>query len=432
MGDRLRVRKAGVVFEGFLLPREDIDLGDPDCLLLKLDNGYNVGVKIGPSAAIERLEGGVELERFERPSPVEQNPSLPHIALLSTGGTIASRIDYYTGAVAPYFSPDEVLQGVPEVGDLVYIRSAERLFSLFSENMAPLQWAEVARRSVESLAEEVSGVIILHGTDTMHYTAAALSFMVREPRAPVILVGAQRSSDRGSRDADMNLICASHIAAKADIAEVGICMHGQTDDTYCSFLRGTKTRKMHTARRDAFRPVNDLPLLRVWPDGRIEHTNPSFRRRSEAETWADAVFEERTALLKVYPGAPPSLLDHLVDRGYRGVVLEGTGLGHVPTEPLEERHSWLPAVRRAVEEGVVVAVTSQCLYGRTSTYVYRSARFLTNAGAIYAEDMLPEVAYVKLGWLLGHEYNVEEVKRLMTTSMAGEISPRVRADTFLI
>ena len=430
-GDRIRVRKNGVVYEGFLLPREDVDFGDSDCILLKLDNGYNVGIKYSENVVVEKLEGSVELGVF-KPLPTKIPPSeLPSITLLSAGGTITSRIDYYTGAVAMLFSPEEVLGVVPELNEIVRIRNAERVFNLSSEDMTYREWIKLAEKTYNALSEGDSGVIIMHGTDTMHYTSAALSFMVQNPPGPVVLVGSQRSSDRGSRDSDMNLICASHLIAKSRLREVGICMHGEMGDTYCLFIRGVKARKMHTSRRDAFRPINDLPLCKIWPDGKIVYTSQYVPNKS-GEMCFYPYFEPKVALLKTYPGSPPFVLDHLVDRGYRGIVLEGTGLGHIPTSTLRKEDSWLPAVERAIEEDVIIAITSQCIYGSTNPYVYRNARLMLAAGAVYVGDMTSETCYVKLGWLLGHIDNSEEVKRLLQTNLLGEISNRIRPDTYLL
>ncbi|MBO3802755.1 MAG: Glu-tRNA(Gln) amidotransferase subunit GatD [Candidatus Brockarchaeota archaeon] len=430
-GDRVLVEKPGASYEGYLIPREEVERGDPDCVVIKLDSGYNVGVRVDGGATVKKLPGSIRLEKFGHPAPFVQNPELPPVSIISTGGTISSRIDYYTGAVATLFSTEEVLQGVPELAEIVRVRSAERLFNLYSEDLSPKNWCSRSEKVVAKIVEGDSGVLVLHGTDTMHYTAAALSFMIRNLSSPVVLVGAQRSTDRGSRDTDMNLVCASILAGRGDVGEVGICMHGEMDDSYCLFIRGTKARKMHTSRRDAFRPVNDLPIAKVWPDGRVEYVNVSVRRGA-SKPFPEAVFEEKVAIVKSYPGAPPTLLEALIDSGYRGIVIEGTGLGHVPTEPEDKKMSWLPAVRRGVEMGVVFAVSSQCLYGRTSSQVYRNAILLSKAGAVYLEDMLPEVGYVKLGWLLGHDYDVETVKRLLVTNIAGEIGSRVRADTYLI
>lgn len=130
--------------------------------------------------------------------------------------------------------------------------------------MKPKHWIKIAHEVAKSLNSGDSGVVVAHGTDTMGYTAAALSFMLRDLGKPVILVGAQRSSDRPSSDAAMNLICSVRMST-SDVAEVMVVMHGETGDTYCLAHRGTKVRKMHTSRRDAFRSINDVPIAKVWP-----------------------------------------------------------------------------------------------------------------------------------------------------------------------
>ncbi len=422
-GDRIRLKRSNVVVEGILLPREEVDFGDGDTLVIKLDNGYNVGFRL-EDGEIMKLEGSVELGKFKALEKVEQDETLPPVSIFSTGGTISARIDYYTGGVSMLFTPEEVFYNVPEVLKIAYLKRVERLFGLASEDMTPKEWSAIARKVSGSLAEGDAGVLILHGTDTMHYTSAALSFMLRGMNAPVVLVGSQRSSDRGSRDSDMNIICGIHVAAKANLGEVVVCMHAESGDTFNYVMRGTRVRKIHSTRRDAFKPVNSLPLAKVWPDGRIEMVEKEFRPRGTDPPTVDDVFEPKTALVKTYPGSDPEVVDFLVEKGYRGIVIEGTGMGHVPTEPLDRRFSWVDSIRRGLEEGVVIAMTTQCVFGRVNPYVYRNARIMMKLGVTYCEDMLSEVAYVKLGWLLGHGFDNETVKKLMLHSFAGEISKR--------
>lgn len=224
----------------------------------------------------------------------------------------------------------------------------------------------------------------------------------------------------------MNLICSAH-AAISNIAEVGICMHGSTNDNYCLFTRGTKVRKMHTSRRDAFRPINDLPLAKIWPNGRVDITN-EYRKRSEGKVKADTAFEEKVALVKAYPGSDPDYLKFFIDKKYKGIVVEATGLGHVPTQA---KKSWIPGVKKAVQKGIPVVITSQTLYGRTNPNVYSHLRTLAEAGAIFGEDMLPETAYIKLGWVLGHTKKIEKVREMMTKNLVGEISERTDSEAFL-
>lgn len=430
-GDRVRLKRSVIVVEGILLPREEVDFGDSDVLLIKLDNGYNVGFKL-EDGEIVKLEGSVELGRFKTLEEIEQDKTLPPVSIFSTGGTISARIDYYTGGVSMLFTPEEIFYNVPEALEKVYLRRVERLFSLASEDMTHREWSTIARRVAESLSEGDAGVLVLHGTDTMHYTSAALSFMLRGLNAPVVLVGSQRSSDRGSRDADMNIICGLHAAAKADLGEVAICMHAESGDTFNYLIRGTRARKLHSMRRDAFKPVNSPPLAKVWPDGRIEMVGNEVRSRSKGPPTVEDVFEPRTALVKSYPGSSPEMLDFLVDKGYRGIVIEGTGMGHVPTEPFDRKLSWVNSVKRGLEEGVVMAMTTQCVFGRVNPYVYRNARIMVKLGVTYCEDMLSEVAYVKLGWLLGHGFDNETVRKLMLHSFAGEISRRSLYSTFTL
>jgi glutamyl-tRNA(Gln) amidotransferase subunit D len=262
----------------------------------------------------------------------------------------------------------------------------------------------------EEIQSGAKGVIITHGTDTMMYTAAALSFMLKTP-VPVVIVGSQRSSDRPSSDASMNAVCAASVAI-SDMAEVCVVMHGTTSDDYCSIHRGTRVRKMHTSRRDAFQTMNQPPLGRVdYLTRKIQPLLP-YCRRGEAKLQLNELLEPRCGLVKYTPGSSPEILDYYVDKGYRGIVLEGTGLGHVASD-------WIDGIRRATEEGVPVVITSQCLRGRICDRVYDTGRYMLDAGAIEGEDMLPEVALVKLMWVLANK--PDEVRSLMKTSLAGEI-----------
>ncbi|WP_297512486.1 Glu-tRNA(Gln) amidotransferase subunit GatD, partial [Thermococcus sp.] len=364
----------------------------------------------------------VEKPKMEFKEVLPRKEGLPNVRILGTGGTIASRIDYKTGAVHPAFTAEELAKAVPEIFEMANV-TPELIMNILSEDMKPAYWAKIAEEVAKALNSGEDGVVIAHGTDTMAYTASALSFMLRNLTKPVVLVGAQRSSDRPSSDAAMNLTCAVKMAT-SDVAEVMVVMHGETSDTYCLAHRGTKVRKMHTSRRDAFRSINDVPIAKIWPKGEIEFLRNDYRRKSEGEVIADTKMEEKVAILKIYPGISGEILDFLVDRGYKGVVIEGTGLGHVPQD-------FIPHVERAVQEGVAVCVTSQCLYGRVNLNVYSNGRKLLKAGAIPCEDMLPETAYVKLMWVLGHANDLDEVRKMMLTNYAGEITPYTRYDTFL-
>ncbi len=376
--------------------------------VVKLDSGYNIG------ASPEKIEF------VERPAPqppagagvVVQNPDLPELAVISTGGTIASRVDYRSGAVMSQFSASDILRAIPELGDVARYRDRQ-IASILSENMKPALWQELARAVYDEIRAGVAGVIVTHGTDTMAYSAAAVRFMLKTP-VPVVFVGSQRSADRPSSDNAMNTLCSAAVAA-GDLGEVAVVMHATTNDDRCAIHRATRVRKMHTSRRDAFQSMGMEPLGYVdYPSLSITLSDEAVRRGAQEPELSDAL-EERCALLHFYPGMPASVLD--VFEGYAGLVISGTGLGHVATE-------WVPKIQDMVEEGTTVVMTSQCLHGRVCDRVYNTGRDLLAAGVVEGEDMLPEAALVKLMWVLGNESDPERAKEMMQTDLAGEIRRR--------
>jgi glutamyl-tRNA(Gln) amidotransferase subunit D len=433
VGEEIIVKKSDLIYRGVLLP--STDFSDSDTLIIKLDNGYNIGLKHDRTMSVSR--GGKESEEIKKEVRIELGKARtvkkmefdlkkPKISLIATGGTIGSRADYVKGGVSAHLSPEELLAIAPELSDLVYIKDISIPFNVMSENMNPKHYQELAKEAAKEL-KKGEGVVITHGTDTLHYTAAALSFMLPDLSKPVVLTGSQRSSDRGSSDAAINLICSANLAGYSDIAEVGICMHGTSSDDFCLFNRGTKVRKMHTSRRDTFRPINELPLAKVSPDGKIEILNKSYRKKTDSETKADTKFETKVALLKAYPGANPEIVDFLLDKNYKGFVIEAHGLGQVATED----NSWLPHIKKAIDAGASVCFAAQTIYGRLDPFVYSEARKAYELGVIYCEDMMPEVAYIKLGWVLGHTNDQSEVKARMLMNLAGEITDRTMPQTFL-
>jgi len=408
-------RDDGSVLRGVLLPRPQY--GDPGVLVLKLPNGYNVGVDSRRVRFIRRV-GHVEPQLGPPAPPPKPESGLPPVHFIGTGGTIASRIDYVSGAVYPHFTAEDIYSMIPELEGVALV-TAETLFNIFSEDMTPRHWALLAERVAKVFESEgPAGVVVAHGTDTMGYTAAALAFALRRLPGPVVLVGAQRSSDRPSSDSATNVLAAALTAVKAPFAESVVVMHAGLDDTKFYVHRGVRVRKMHTSRRDAFRSVNATPLAKVeLPSRELVVFAREFAPRSKEGVVLENGFDDRVALVKFYPGMDPEIIDFLVDRGYHGLVIEGTGLGHV-SEKL------VPSVRRAVEEGVAVVIASQCLWGRVNLNVYRRGVELLEAGAIPAEDMLPETAFVKLSWVLARTRDLREVARLLLTNVAYEIDKR--------
>jgi len=352
------------------------------------------------------------------------DPRKPRVKLFGTGGTIASRLDYRTGAVIPAFSPGELYGSVPELADVCNMET-EKLYGVFSENMGPEQWIGTARAIAAEIERGVAGIVVGHGTDTMHHTAAALSFMVQDSPVPIVMVGSQRSSDRPSSDAALNLIHATRTAATSDIAEVMVCMFGPTSDEYGLLHRGTRVRKMHSSYRSTFRTLSDIPLAKVERRGVTPFRDDYRRRRDDREVKLNAVFDDRVSLVYYYPAMKPDIIDTLVGNGYRGIVIAGTGLGHV-NKPL------YPALERARAAGVHVYMTVQTMWGYVQMYVYETGREIMGLGVVPAANMLPEVAYVKLGWALGQSDDPEEVRRLMLTPVNGETTEREPHNGYLL
>jgi len=417
VGDIVQVVSEGRKFEGILIPRSEA--GEGDHVVVKLKSGYNIGIRVTAGVTISKIGKGSK-PTFATPPIPEQKPELARVVIMSTGGTIASRVDYRTGAVRPALSASDLYGVVPELSGIARVET-KILFSLYSENITPKHWGEIAKAVAEQIALGVDGVVIAHGTDTMAYTAAALSFALQNLPIPVLVVGAQRSSDRPSSDAATNLIGAVQFAAKAPFAEVVLTMHETVSDTAIVAHRGTKVRKCHTSRRDTFKSVNASPIARIQ-DGRIEMLSSDFRKRSAAnQVLVKPEFNEKVALVKFYPGFNPSVIDWYVEKGYRGIVLEGTGLGHVSKYCFE-------TIQNAIKQGVVVALASQCIWGRVNMHVYDTGRDLLERGVIALDDMLPETGLVKLMWVLGQTKDLEEAKKLLTTNVAGEFSPRTLSE----
>jgi len=412
---------AGSVFEGVILPRSENF--DDLHFVLKQKTGYNVGIHVDRVRTIEEL--GFKKSVYKIPEKEFPNsPELPDVTLLGTGGTIASRLDYRTGAVIPAFTPGELYGAVPELADLANL-TTKKIFGVFSENMGWEQYVALAKAIGEEIEAGADGIVIGHGTDTMGHTAAVLSFMVQDSPVPIVLVGSQRSSDRPSSDAALNLIHAVKAAGSGPIAEVQICMFGPTSDQYGLLHRGTRCRKMHSSYRSTFRTVGDIPLCRVSRDSFGMLTPDYVPRDPDRKVKIDPVYDEKVTILYYYPGMMPDLVDALVEKGYRGIVIAGTGLGHV-NKPI------YPALKRAIEKGVHVVMTVQTLWGYAQMYVYDTGRDLLDIGVVPLDNMLPETALMKLGWVLGHTDDHAEVLRMMRHPINHEITPREPHNGYLI
>ena len=358
---------------------------------------------------------------------IKKSREKPNIAMIITGGTIASKYDAKTGGVTNLINAQELFRFYPEMFEKVNVAKIEIPFMKSSEDMDFKDWQKIGKIAEKLLNDgNISGIIVTHGTDFLHYTASALSFFLRNLNKPVVLTYSQRSSDRASSDANLNLQCAAQ-AAISDIAEVMIVGHANSDDDFCLAMRGTKTRKMHTSRRDAFKMINTKPIARIFRD-RIEIIS-EYNRRQKTKTKYDGKFESLVATIKIYPGQNPDILDYYLKKKYKGLILETSGLGHVPTKG---KNSWMKKLKEIQKKGIVVCAVSQCINGRVDPFVYSNARELFESGVIYLEDMLSETALVKLGWVFGHSdwaKSKEVVKEKMLHNFAGELNNRMEEDS---
>lgn len=416
-GDHVKIITKDETFEGTILPRPDIL--SQDITVLKLTTGYNIGIESKNIKKIEVVES--YKKKQGKPPALKKKKNLPTVAILSTGGTISSKIDYRTGGVAAEYTAADFVAMCPELADVANIE-AGKLMEVMSEDMVPDDWVKIAK-AISKWLPKVDGIVITQGTDTMHFTAAALSFLLKDLNKPIIITGAQRSIDRGSTDAFMNLICSVHAAARWDGAAVVTCMHGSMEDRFCDLVRGTKVRKMHTSRRDAFRAINDEPLARILPNGRIEVTNDAYEKRNDAKT-SVRTLDADVALVYAYPGLDPSVIEHHVKKGAKGLVIAATALGHVASSG---KQSLLPVLEKAAKK-VPIVITTQTLYGRVHPYVYANLRKLSlDIKAFYAHDMLPEAAYAKLMVALKQK----DWLQFMQENVAGEYTDRELDDSFL-
>jgi glutamyl-tRNA(Gln) amidotransferase subunit D len=427
--DRVDIKTTDGEYTGLILPRSKTE--DAEHIVIKMPLGYNNGINVDSITDMKKTghrEGNYAIPEKEFPYDKRKK----NVVLLGTGGTIASRLDYTTGAVVPAFSPGELYGAVPELADICNLTTV-KLFGVFSENMGPEQYKVLAEEIGKLIAEGVDGIVIGHGTDTMHHTAEILSYMVQNTPVPIVLVGSQRSSDRPSSDAARNLINAVYTAAYSDIAEVMVCMFGPTSDDYGLLHMGTRVRKMHSSYRSTFRTLSDIPIAMIIttdergvdaPD-RVVPLREHKKRREDKDVVINAAYDDRVAILYYYPGMKPDMVDSLVERGYRGIMIAGTGLGHVNSDLNE-------SLGRAIKKGVAVVMTVQTLWGFVQMNVYDTGRYLLELGIIPCDNMLPEAAYMKLCWVLGQTKDLGEVREMMLNPIANEITEREPHNGYLV
>ena len=421
VGDTIHVKTHDDEFTGILMPR--YELADENHIVIKLKSGYNIGIKTANIQSITKIIQGlgqnVSVETFKR-EHLKEVEVLPKIALISTGGTITSKIDYRTGGVSSALSASELYASIPELEKYASI-DTDVILNEYSENLKPEHWTMIANKIAEKVKSNMyCGIIVSHGTDTMHYTASALSFALQNLPIPVVIVGAQRSSDRPSSDAALNLISATIFATKSQFSGVFVAMHASPSDEIVACHVGTRVRKNHTSRRDAFESIDITPVAMIKGDKieiQTEQSEIKLQKRN-ADSSSFLVkpdFNNKVILLKYHPGFDPHLITHAIMSGYKAIIVEGTGLGHISRE-------CFPQIQNAVKSGVMIFMTSQCIWGRTKMTVYDTGRDLLDMGVIPLSNMTSETATVKAMWVLANNKEIESAKKMMQENMANEIA----------
>ena len=409
VGDLVKITSE-LTYSGILMPR--YESGDESHIVLKLKSGYNIGIEFEKIEKIEKIGEGQS--SVESSQTIEKNEKLPKILLLSTGGTIASKVDYRTGAVTPALSATELYEAVPEIAKIANV-DAEVLFSEYSENLQPEHWLEIAKK-VDSVADsDYVGIIIAHGTDTMHYSSAFLSFALSGFKKPIVLVGSQRSSDRPSSDAALNLIAATKFLRRLDrdcAKGVFVVMHHNESDKAIACHLGTRVRKNHTSKRSAFETIGSPPAYIIFENEIIDNSYKNEKKFSKDYN-PRINLDTKAALVKYHPGFDPEIIESLIKLQYRAIIFEGTGLGHVGKTMYD-------SIKKAKEKGIFLGMTSQCIDGRVSMTVYESGRDLLDMGIVPLETMIPEVALVKAMWVLGNSDSDDEIKKMMLEDYASE------------
>jgi glutamyl-tRNA(Gln) amidotransferase subunit D len=402
----------------------------PQIIIIKLSTGYNVGFErknIKDLKILKKVKAGTE---NPKESKFQKNKNLPTISILHTGGTIASKVDYRTGGVVSSFTPEDLLNLFPEIKDIANIES-ELLAQMWSDDLRIIHFQKIVRAIEKKIKQGSNGIIVGSGTDNLAVAAAAVAFMVEKTPVPIIFIGSQRSSDRGSSDAAMNLICAAKFITKTNFADVAICMHASANDDYCNILSATKTYKLHSSRRDAFQSINSQPIAKVfYKQDKIEFTDQdlNFSKRNQDPADIKTAMEDKVALIKIHTNMYHQQFKSF--RNFRGLIIEGTGLGHLPihspTKGCEEHQKIKATIQELIDSGTIVVMTTQCLFGSTNMNVYSKGRDQIAMGIINGKDMLATTAQVKLAWLLANESDKERVKELMQINLRGEINEKIK------
>lgn len=414
----VKVKTKDASYEGLWLPKEG------QTVVLKLKTGYNIGLFPRHIEAVEVL-AAPEKKKAVAKVAVDQKGGLETVRILHTGGTIASKIDYETGGVVAHFDPDELVAMFPELASVAHIQS-DLIRNMQSDDFRFVHFNIIAKSVLSYAKKGEKRFIVTCGTDFLHYLSSALSFLLQDVPVGVLVVGSQRSSDRGSSDAGMNLACATVFLASQEFKGVGVCMHESTDDEACIIIPGTAARKMHSSRRDAFKPINRGPWARVDYAKRsvsLLERVPMFDQQAKVPAKLP-LFKEDLKVGMLYSRPQMFLEEFKAYEQFDGLVLVGSGLGHFPITDFDEFTKSHLAIREEIGElckKMPVALAVQTIYGRVHLNVYAPQRVLQKLGVLgHLSTMTPETSFVKLSWLLSN-YDKEKVRELFMKDFVGEL-----------
>lgn len=332
----------------------------------------------------------------------EKKQNKPKVLIVSTGGTITMLKDS-AGSLSPCENASALINKIPELENLADI-DVLPLANIDSSNLTPDLWVAIAKAIYQRI-KEYDGFVIAHGTDTLCYTAAAISFMIQELNKPIVLTGSQVPLEEIGSDGRSNLINAVRVAI-SDLSEVAVVFGSL-------IIRGTRAKKLSAFDMQAFTSVNDIPLGTIGLSIKFNH---GARFRSKRKPMLRTFLNKNVAFLTVYPGMKPEILDFLAEN-HDGIVLAGYGAGNIPNGEF----SLVPAISRATAKNTPVVVCTQCMMGSTEMELYQVGRAALDAAAIPAMDMTPETTIVKLMWVLGQTDDIATIDSMMQKNFLGEI-----------
>ena len=424
IGERVKITAGGpagiTTHEGVVLPG-----AAPEHLTVKLVNGYNVSY---PIAMIESIVSIADANQIENTTPtIEQNQNLPKVTIIHTGGTIASKVDYTTGAVIARFEPEELLASVPEILDIANI-DAIKIGNMWSDDIRPIHWNKMIDACQDAFDSGSVGVVITHGTDTLHISAAALSFAFAgnggRPAGRIVFTGSQRSSDRASSDATENLLSAVYWAANGpEVSGNGdaavTVMHAGSGDGVCAVSPGVGVRKMHSTRRDAFKMVNGerISEITISRDG-LTHSTVATQGSREISTPTKYDLDVRIAQFIAGPHLHADLLEAAQSSGYAAIMIQGTGLGHLPIENPTGDAPENDELSKVIQSSPIpVIVANQCINGPVDLNVYSKGRNQQKIGVLgHGSTCSPEALLAKIHWALSNGKGLE----VLSENLCGE------------